>query len=255
MIKIRKFIFPCLIGAYFIAGLSYGQNKESQKQLKAYYTKIKKGEAWEKISRTHKHADVLVELENGKVEFWRGTSYLPVWVTPIGSWSFEEVITRKGDGPKERPDMVNSFSSVRIISSDDNGTVVHWRYLPTFDEGNPKQNVDHRLVVDEYFTIGANGKVIRTIKQGTPKADDWINNVGVITQIFDLTEDGIKSVETKKSEATAEMAQVIGNPVKENKVGSPVLNVTFNEGKVNSSGDGTIDGDKNYWRKGISGTA
>jgi len=132
---------------------------------------------------------------------------------------------------------------------------VHWRYLPTFDKGNPKPNVDHRLVVDEYFTIQANGKVTRTIKQGTPKVDDWLNNVGVITQTFDLAEDGIKNIQKSTSEITAEVAKVEGNPVIENKVGKPVLHVTFDEGMGDASGDATIEGNKSYWKKGVSGTA
>lgn len=239
----------------FFAGFSCGQTNGNKEYIRAYYTKIDKGNDWEKLSRTQQHADILVELQSGKIEFWRGTSYLPVWVTPKGSWSFEEVISRKGDGPKERPDMVNSFSSVRIISEDENSAVVHWRYLPTFDKGNPKLNVDHRIVVDEYFTINANGKVTRTIKQGTVKVDDWISNVGVITQTFDLIENGINNLETKKSNAKVEVVKVQGNPVKENKIGTPVLTITFDEGKGSSSGDAIIDGNKNYWKKGVSGTA
>ena len=72
------------------AGFSCGQIKGNKEYIKAYYTKIDKGNDWEKLSRTKQHADILVELQSGKIEFWRGTSYLPVWVTSKGSWSFED---------------------------------------------------------------------------------------------------------------------------------------------------------------------
>ena len=89
----------------------------AQEGLRAYYTKVYKGESWEEESRTTEHADIFVELASGKLVFWRGTSYLPVWETKNGSWSVEEIIERTGDGPKSRPDDHNTFSSVRIVES------------------------------------------------------------------------------------------------------------------------------------------
>ena len=48
----------------------------------AYYTKIDSGQEFEKFSRTGPHADIVVRgigKDNGRLVFWRGSSYLPYW--------------------------------------------------------------------------------------------------------------------------------------------------------------------------------
>ena len=48
----------------------------------AYYTKINSGEKFEQFSRTGRHADIVVRdigALNGRLGFWRGSSYLPYW--------------------------------------------------------------------------------------------------------------------------------------------------------------------------------
>jgi hypothetical protein len=81
-------------------------------KFRAYYTKIDSGQAFEKYSRTGPYADIVVELGQGKFVFWRGSSYLPYWETGEGKWFVDEVIPRSGDGPRQRPDKVNTYSRV-----------------------------------------------------------------------------------------------------------------------------------------------
>jgi len=223
---------------------------QAQESLRAYYTKVSKGESWEKESRTTEHADIIVELNTGKLLFWRGTSYLPVWETEKGSWTVDEMIERKGDGPDSRPDDHNTFSSVRIIESGAQRVWINWRYLPRFTAGNPKGNVDHLNFVEEDFIIYPDGKVNRTFRQGTPKIDDWLHDRNTLKQSLNLTEQGIIHEEIQAMEATSSPSRITGNPILETITGSPVLSFKFDRGggdeviETLTSGQYLIEGGK-----------
>jgi len=107
-------------------------------KISAYYTKVDSGREFEKYSRTGPYADIVVVLETGRLVFWRGSSYLPYWETQKGKTFVDEVIARSGDGPAERPDMVNTYSRVAIIDDGPDEVVVYWRYLPQFGGKNPR---------------------------------------------------------------------------------------------------------------------
>ncbi len=83
----------------------------------AYYTKVDSGQEFERYSRTGPYADIVVNLNDGKFVFWRGSSYLPYWETDKGKWYVDELIRRKGDGPAEGPDKVNTYSRVIIAEN------------------------------------------------------------------------------------------------------------------------------------------
>jgi len=233
----------------------------AQENLRAYYTKIYKGQSWEKESRTTEHADIIVELETGKLVFWRGTSYLPIWETENGSWSVDEIIKRKGDGPETRPDDHNTYSSVRIIESGTDKVWINWRYLPTFSPGNPKRNVNHLNFVEEDFIIQPDGSVERTIRQGTPKIEDWVNNKNTTKQTFTLKPRGILNQVVTPAQTLSNQTELHGNPVLETAKGSASLSLKFDEGtgdKVLESvttNHYLVEGCKSYWKKGISGAA
>ena len=153
----------------------------------AYYTKITSGAELEIFDRTGNYPDIIVNLGalNGKFIFWRGASYLPYWVNDSGKKFYvEEVVQRNGDGSDIMPDRNNTYSHVKIISISNESVVIHWRYLPTFVGGNPHLGVEATNFVDEYFTINPNGKVIRTIKQGTVKIDDWRDPSNMICLLY-----------------------------------------------------------------------
>ena len=58
----------------------------------AFYTRLRYSEAWERPWRVGDVADVLVRFEDGghRFVFWRGTSYIPCWVTQNGIWYTNE---------------------------------------------------------------------------------------------------------------------------------------------------------------------
>ncbi|MEM8895019.1 MAG: LamG domain-containing protein, partial [Bacteroidota bacterium] len=226
----------------------------------AYYTKVEKGESWEAIDRNTEHPDIIVKVAGGQIVFWRGTSFLPIWETADRSWTFEEVIERSGDGPEERPDATNSFSSVRLISSDENEIVVHWRYLPKFSAGNPKQEVDPLTFVDEYYFISSNGEVLRTIKQGNSKADDWLSDRNVKQQRVRLNAEGVNVLSSETVSPDFKPTPVIYTATKQGPDNDPVIHLRFDEGDENITRDDVseseleVEGQRAYWKQGVSAT-
>jgi len=77
-------------------------------------------------------ADIVVRFDNlpGKFFFWRGTSYIPHWVTENGIWYNNEFTeTWSGTGCHEpMSDKRCQFSNVRILENNDARVVLLWRY-------------------------------------------------------------------------------------------------------------------------------
>ena len=157
----------------------------------AYYTKIDSGQSWEEHSKTAAHADLVVKLGGGEILFHRSSSYLPSWKTGSGEWYFDELVQRSGDGPETRPDRNNIYSFVRLIHSNEDSIVVHWRYFPEFKLGSHAEpvggNVGFDGVVHEYFTFYPDLTVKREIRQGTAKLDDWNDPLNSTVQHLVLT--------------------------------------------------------------------
>ena len=249
----------------------------------AYYTKINSGEAFEEYSRTGPEADIVVRdigPQKGRLVFWRGSSYLPYFEANGGKWLVPELTERQGDGPKERPDNVNTYSVARIIESTPAKVVIHWRYLPKFEGTNPHYNavnlpkhlknlggktpahlVDAARFVDEYFTIAPDGKVTRTFKPGTAKYDDWTEPRNLTVQELKLTENGIAIETTRPPAPPAPATPLLGNAIHDKVIVQPVKWWQFNEGAGDitreiAGGDScVIAGPMSYWKQGASGTA
>ncbi len=262
----KKFIktFVTIFFSTFILVNVCSQELRSKNDFSAYYTKIKSGAEWEIYDRTGNYPDIIVNLGtlNGKFIFWRGASYLPYWINDNGNKFYvEEIIERNGDGSDIMPDRVNTYSHVKIISISDESVVIHWRYLPTFVGGNPHLGVEATNFVDEYFTINPNGKVIRTIKQGTVKIDDWRDPSNIITQSFFLNPKGIKIESLVGAKSSRRNTKIQGAALVSSNIVTPKAWFKFDE----SEGDYTIEsfsdsraeisGYKSVWKKGISGTA
>jgi hypothetical protein len=99
----------------------------------AFYTKLAFYPQWDQAWRVGDFPDVVVRF--GKLPFqfifWRGTSYVPNWVTENGIWynnEFNETWSGvKGCG-EPMSDKQCRYSHVRIIESSEARCVVHWRY-------------------------------------------------------------------------------------------------------------------------------
>ncbi|MCU0783409.1 MAG: LamG domain-containing protein, partial [Verrucomicrobia bacterium] len=105
-----------------------------------------------------------------------------------------------------------------------------------------------------------NGKITRTIKQGTPKIDDWNDPLNHTTQVLQLSGDGIREISRTEPGHSPPAKPIVGNPLRGDAVIRPVREWRFDE----AAGDRTVEsitgepsdiaGHKSLWRKGVSGT-
>jgi hypothetical protein len=149
----------------------------------AYYTTLKYAEAWDEPWRIGPDADVVVQFDNGghKFVFWRGTSYIPCWVTDTDIWYTNEFVERRGkDSPNTKgccepmSDKQCRYSHVRIIENTDARCVIHWRYAPV-DVGYNHPFIDPETGwsdwVDEYYTIYPDAIGVRKVTAHTSQPD------------------------------------------------------------------------------------
>jgi hypothetical protein len=138
----------------------------------AYYTRLRYSPEWEAPWRVGDAADVVVRFDDmpTRLVFWRGTSYIPAWVTENGIWYTNEFYETQSDpmetSAEPMADKQTRFSQVRILESTDARVVVMWRYAPVaVDYGFV--NVDPLSGwgdwVEEYFTVYPDGQSVRRI--------------------------------------------------------------------------------------------
>ena len=229
----------------------------------AFYTRINSGQEFEKYARVGDYADIIVDLgQSGMTfNFWRGSSYLPFLKNGDQEWYVDEIIKRGGDGSDQMPDRTNIYSFVRIISSNAQEAVIHWRYLPIFVGGNPQGGVSSDKFVDEYYYIKPSGEVKRTIRKGTPHIDEWHDPANTRIQTFKLTPEGISNVELIENSDFSEPEIIDGNPIINKAPLQPAAWWKFDERVGDqtiesiSSTESEVSGSKTLWRKGVSGSA
>jgi hypothetical protein len=272
-----------IVGTALLIYLMSGASLLSAAEFGAYYTKVDSGEDFEKFSRTSEEADIVVHGiagTSGRIVFSRATSYLPVWETGKKRYPFPELTPRRGDGPATRPDTINAYSVARIIKSSPERVVIHWRYLPKFTAGNPppmKANLPYfprksepgaqldlvaaDKVVDEYFAVTPDGKVVRTFRAATSRREDWTDPQNLVSYALQLSSNGIQLLGEKPPVRSVPKPPVAGSPVIDRTVMPPVHWWTFDEGGGDTTAESlkgsssTIEGPMAYWRKGMSGTA
>jgi hypothetical protein len=152
----------------------------------AYYTRLKYSLEWDKLWRIGPDADVVVRFDQfgHRFVFWRGTSYIPCWVTDAGGWYTNEFFERRGGKRSGTTSMVEPmsdkqarYSHVRILESNDARVVVHWRYAPVDLKYNLAY-IDKQSGwgdwVDEYYTIYPDAVGVRAATLYTSAPGDWI---------------------------------------------------------------------------------
>ena len=117
----------------------------------SFYTKFDYYDEWDALWRVSDKADVLVRFDHmsGKLVFWRGTSFVPCWVTENGIWFTNEWLETWGSDVCSCAEPIMDrdcrFSHVRVIENHEARTVVHWRYA----------------LVDAYYSFAAVGDDLR----------------------------------------------------------------------------------------------
>ena len=138
----------------------------------AFYTRLKYYKGWDDYWRVGDSPDVVVRFDQApyRFVFWRGTSYIPNWVTENGIWynnEFTEDFEKGLQGSAEpMSDKQCRFSHVRILESNPARVVIHWRYEPV-DVNYTPSHVDPLTDwgdwTDELYTLYPDGVGIRKI--------------------------------------------------------------------------------------------
>ncbi len=130
----------------------------------AYYTKLNYYPEWDKQWRVGDYADVVVRFDTGgeKFVFWRGTNYIPHWVSENNIWYNNEFTeTWETIGSSEpMSDKQCRYSNVRIIENNDARVVVHWRYAlndVNYRIAFPDSSTSWGDWCDEYYILYPDG--------------------------------------------------------------------------------------------------
>jgi hypothetical protein len=172
----------------------------------ASYAHLKYSPEWDKPWRVGDHPDVVVRFDDGghRFVFWRGTSFIPCWVTDTGVWYTNEFVERRGHHSPNTEGCVEPmsdkqcrFSHVRIIESNDARVVVHWRYAPIdvrYEHPFTDPLTGWSDWVDEYYTIYPNAVGVRKITAQTSRPDLWMEfqEAIVVNQPGTLPDDNIE---------------------------------------------------------------
>jgi len=102
------------------------------KEFGAYDMTLSYYDAWDAAWRVTDYSDVVIAFDESpcRFVFWRGTNYIPHWVTENGIWynnEFNETWSERGcHEPMSDKDC--RYSRVRVIENNDARVVVKWRY-------------------------------------------------------------------------------------------------------------------------------
>jgi len=206
---------------------------------------------------TGKYADVVVHIDkNRSLVFGRETSYCPWLETPSGRFHFKRLVACK-------PDPISLSSYVRIIKNEPDEVLIHWCHVP-----DPESIVITEKT-HEFITVTPQGRVVRKIKVGTQRLEDFQYPANVTVQELQLTETGIRELSLSKPELSqCPGSTEMGSAVKKNIPESPNVWLKFDEGLRNRSESEkhitrdnaggatcTISGNRTLWKPGVSGTA
>ena len=100
----------------------------------AFYTRLDYYKEWDDLWRVSDVPDVFLRFDQSPVQliFWRGTSFVPCWVTENGIWYTNEWLETWGSDVVSCAEPIMDrqcrYSHVRIIENTDARVVIHWRY-------------------------------------------------------------------------------------------------------------------------------
>jgi hypothetical protein len=137
----------------------------------AFYTHLQFYPQWDAPWRVGDNADVVVRFDQApyRFVFWRGTSYIPNWVSENGIWynnEFNETWAGVLGCGEPMSDKQCRFSHVRILENSPARAVIHWRYA-LVDVFYTQARVDPLTGwgdwSDEVYTIYPDGTSVRDI--------------------------------------------------------------------------------------------
>lgn len=144
----------------------------------AYAARLRYTDEWERPWRVGDSPDVVVRFDESgeRLVFWRGTSYIPAWVTENGIWYNNEFYeTQDGSMTTSVEPMADKqarFSHARILESNDARAVVLWRYAPVTVETEPvfpDPLTGWHDWVEETYTVYPDRSCVRKIRTWSTK--------------------------------------------------------------------------------------
>jgi hypothetical protein len=145
----------------------------------AYYTQLQYGADWDKAWRVGPAADVVVRFDrfDARLIFWRGTSYVPCWVSNNRQWYTDGSVNRPNGDVKN--DTLCRYSHATIAESNDARVVIHWKYA-ILDSAGKLINTDPMTNwndwVDEFYTIYPDGVGVRQMTLYSSAGDQPFSN-------------------------------------------------------------------------------
>lgn len=100
----------------------------------AFYTRLDYFKEWDDLWRVSDVTDLFVRFDQSPVQlvFWRGTSFVPCWVTENDIWYTNEWLETWGKDvvscAEPLMDRQCRYSHVRLIENTEARVVIHWRY-------------------------------------------------------------------------------------------------------------------------------
>lgn len=154
----------------------------------AFYTRLDYYSEWDELWRVGDKPDVFVRFDSSPVQlvFWRGTSFVPCWVSENNIWYTNEWLETWGSDVVSCAEPIMDrhcrYSHVRIIENTDARVIVHWRYalsdafykvVAITDDGRGEW-------CDEYHIIYPDNVGVRRMELHYSKPErkhDWVEQI------------------------------------------------------------------------------
>jgi len=157
----------------------------------AFQTKLNYYKEWDDLWRVSEVPDIFVRFEDSPVQlvFWRGTSYVPCWVTENDIWYTNEWLETWGADVKSCAEPLMDrqcrYSRVSIIENTDARVVIHWRYalVDAFYNFVGVSDDNNGEWCDEFYTVYPDMIGIRKMELHYSKPErkhDWEEQIVIL---------------------------------------------------------------------------
>jgi hypothetical protein len=157
----------------------------------AFYTRLDYYKEWDALWRVGDTPDIFVRFDQSPVQlvFWRGTSFVPCWVTENDVWYTNEWMETWGRDVVSCAEPIMDrhcrFSHVRLLEQTPARVVVHWRYAlnDAFYEIAAISDDGRGEWADEYHIIYPDQIGVRKIDlhySQPQRKHDWVEQIVVL---------------------------------------------------------------------------
>jgi len=157
----------------------------------AFYTKLNYYKEWDDLWRVSDVPDLFVRFDQSPVQlvFWRGTSFVPCWVTENGIWYLNEWLETWGRDVESCAEPIMDrqcrYSHVRLIENTEARVVIHWRYAlsDTFYDFVAVSDDGRGEWCDEFHIIYPDQVGVRKMELHYSKPErkhDWVEQIVIL---------------------------------------------------------------------------